>query len=73
MAHENTITIEADGKHYILPTVVNGKQLSADDAVKAWRAGSNKALGVFPSQGEADGAARARSQGHGIINRARTR
>lgn len=67
MSHERTITIEADGKHYILPTVVNGQAMSADDAVKAWRAGNLKALGVFDSQEQADTAAKQRSESRGII------
>ena len=69
MSHERTITIEADGRHYLLPTVVNGQALSDDAAVQAWRAGSVKALGVFDSQNEADAAAQGRSRsGGGIIN-----
>jgi hypothetical protein len=58
---EKTITIEADGKHYLIPTIVYGKQLSADNAVKLWRSGKNQAVGVFGSADEAEQAARARS------------
>lgn len=58
---ERTITIEADGKHYNIPTIVNGKQLTPDEAVAAWRAGKNKEVGVYDTQDEATAAARQRS------------
>lgn len=59
---EKTIGIESGGKHYNIPTIVNGKQLSKDEAIGQWRAGTNKPVGEFGSQTEADMAARARSE-----------
>lgn len=59
---ERTITVEADGKHYLIPTIVSGKELSMDDAVAAWRSGTNKEVGVFNSEQEANNYAKVRSQ-----------
>ena len=58
---ERTITIEADGKHYLIPTIVNGKAVSKDEAVRQWRAGKNTAVGVYGSADEAEKAAKNRS------------
>ncbi len=58
---ESTITIEADGRHVVLPTIMNGKRVSEDQAVAAWRKGTNQAVGVFGTAGEADKFARART------------
>lgn len=62
---ERTIGIEVDGKHYLIPTIVNGKQLSEDQAVAAWRAGKNPEVGVFNSREESDAAGQARSNSIG--------
>lgn len=51
---ERTITIEADGRHYVLPTIIAGKQLSEDQAVAAWRKGTNAAVGEFGTAAEAN-------------------
>lgn len=59
---ERTIGIEADGKHYLIPTIINGKQVSPDEAIKQWRAGTNKPVGVYGSQQEADTQAKARTE-----------
>jgi hypothetical protein len=58
---EQTITIESDGKHLILPTIVGGKRLTDAEAVKQWRAGKNEAVGTFDTAEAADSAARART------------
>jgi hypothetical protein len=58
---ERTITIEMNGKYYLLPTIVNGQQLTPDQAVMAAMAGKNNPVGEFNSQMEADIAARLRS------------
>lgn len=58
---ERTIGIEADGRHYNIPTIVGGKQLSPDQAIAEWRAGRNRETGNFGSRQEADAAAGARS------------
>ncbi len=58
---ENTITIESDGKYYLIPTIVNGKQVSRQEAINNWKqTGQN--VGVYNSQDEADQAAQQRSQ-----------
>lgn len=62
MSHEQSITIEMDGKHYILPTVYQGKKVTDDEAVGLFRQGKIKELGVFNSQREADAAAKKRSE-----------
>lgn len=64
---ERTITIEADGRHYVIPTIVGGKQLRDDEAVKAWRAGKNPEVGVYGSADEAENAAQARSKRIGQV------
>lgn len=58
---ERTITVEADGKHFLIPTIVGGKQLSETDAISAWASGTNQAVGTYSSAEEANRAARARS------------
>ncbi len=64
---ERTITIEADGKHLLIPTIVGGKQLSPEAAIAAWEAGTNKPVGIFNSSEEADAAAVARSKRIGAL------
>lgn len=59
---ERTITIESGGKHYLIPTIVRGRQLSEDAAIEAWKNGTNQAVGVFNSNEEAEAAAVARSR-----------
>ena len=66
---ERTIGIEEDGKHYLIPTIVNGVELSGDDAVRAFQEGRNKPVGVFNSQAEADAAAPLRSKRIGEVRR----
>ena len=61
MSHEKTITIEVDGKHYNIPTVVGGKTLSSKQAADF--AFKNKKLGKgFNSLDEAVKAAISRSR-----------
>ena len=62
---EKTITVEMDGKHYNIPTIVNGQRLSNEEAVSAMRAGRNQPVGVFGSAEEAEAAARQRSNSLG--------
>lgn len=66
---ERTITIEMDGKHYVIPTIVGGRQLSEDAAVKAFQEGKSRAVGVYGSEKEADKAAKNRSMAGGVISR----
>ena len=58
---EETVTIEWNGKFYLIPTIVDGKRVSPDEAVMAATIGKNKVVGEFDSQIEADVAARLRS------------
>jgi hypothetical protein len=58
---ERTITIGADGRFFNIPTIVGGRQLSEDQAIKEWRGGRNKAVGEFATQAEAEQGAKARS------------
>lgn len=64
---ERTIGIEMDGRFFNIPTIVNGKQLSEDDAIAAFQRGDNPAVGEFGSQEEADRAASARSERIGQV------
>jgi hypothetical protein len=68
--HERTITIEMDGRHYLIPTVVNGRQYSSTDASALFKAGKSKHFGVFNSGAEADAAGKARSnKPEGVIDK----
>lgn len=58
---EKTIGIEVDGKHVNIPTIVNGKELSKEDAISAYKMGINDPVGVFDSREEADSAAKKRT------------
>ena len=58
---ERTITVEAGGKHFVLPTIVNGKQVSEDEAVRQWQSGSHQAVGSFGTAAEANAFAQKRS------------
>lgn len=58
---ERTITIEADGKHYVIPTIVNGKVLDEETAIQLFQKGQNPPVGVFATAQEADSFARNRS------------
>lgn len=62
---ERTITVEMDGRHYVVPTLHNGKQYSPKMAIEMMRAGINKPVGVFDSAGEADSFAVKRSNALG--------
>lgn len=64
---ERTIGIEADGRHYNIPTIVNGRQVSQDEAAALWRAGQNPEVGVFQTQAQADTAAPLRSEEIGRV------
>lgn len=59
---ERTITVESEGKHYLIPTIVDGKQRSNDEAVALWRSGKNASVGTFGSNADAEAAAVARSK-----------
>jgi len=58
---ELTITVEADGKHYLIPTIIDGKKVDAPEAVKQWRAGKNLPVGIYATAAEAKREAEART------------
>ena len=58
---ERTIGIEADGRFINIPTIVGGKQLSNQDAIRMFREGKNPPTGVFRSRAERDRRAALRS------------
>ncbi len=63
---ENSITIETeDGKQAIIPTVVDGKQLSEEDAVKH-AIKTQEHLGIYDTVEEADEAAAGISERQGL-------
>lgn len=64
---ERTATFEVDGRHIVLPTIVNGQQLTSDQAFKLWQDGKHRAVGVFQSAEEADEFARQRSAAGGAL------
>ena len=51
---EKTMTFEVDGKHVVLPTIVGGKEVSPDEAMKLFRAGKNAPVGSFDTAKEAN-------------------
>ena len=50
---ERTITVGMDNKYYNIPSLVNGIQLTEDEAVRRFRAGEIKAVGVADTLEEA--------------------
>lgn len=51
---EETITIEENGKYFVIPTIVNGQRKSEDEAINLFRKGKNKDVGSFNSLKEAN-------------------
>ena len=60
--HEKSIGIGVEGRHFNIPTVVNGKQLKDEEAIKEFRAGRLRPLGQYSTQVEADREAGKRSR-----------
>lgn len=59
---ERTITIEVDGRYYVIPSIVGGRALSEEEATDAWRRGANPEVhSPFDNLGEAEAYARWRS------------
>jgi hypothetical protein len=58
---ERTITAGIDGKYFNIPTIVNGQQISSDQATQLFKQGKNKAMGTFETEEEALSAAKDRS------------
>lgn len=63
MSHEVSISEKVDGRWVNLPTVVKGKTISADEAVRRFRAGELTPLGgrTFATKAEAVRRAKRRS------------
>ncbi len=59
---ERTITVGIEGKYYNIPTLMNGKQLSNDQAIFYFKRGELPAVGVASSLKEAIAMASARSK-----------
>lgn len=69
MTHEVSISVEIDGKHFNLPTVIRGKQISNDEAVDGFLDGTIRPLGSqtgYDTQNEAVKEAIKRSNLHRI-------
>lgn len=62
VSSERTIGIEMDGKHYLIPTIINGKQVTSDEALRQFSAGTNKPVGIYGSREAADRAGKARTE-----------
>ncbi len=58
---ESTIGVNIDGIEYTIPTIVNGKRVSPDQAVELFKSGDNPAVGQHGSIEEAEAYARQRS------------
>lgn len=61
MAHEKSISIEIDGQHFNIPTVIRGKQVSDEEAVREFRRTGKNIGGPFKTQDEAVKRAKERS------------
>jgi len=59
---EKTITIEADGRHYVIPTIINGQSYTPEAAINAFMTKKNKPIAVFDSADEAKAFAEQRSR-----------
>lgn len=59
---ELPITVEMDGKYYLIPQVVNGVKVSRESAIRQFDIGNNPALGVFNTADEAAKELKARTQ-----------
>lgn len=59
---EETITIEQNGKYYILPTIVQGRRMTPDAAVELFSKGANRPVGIFDDPNEANEYAKLRSE-----------
>lgn len=64
---EETITIDMDGRFFNIPTIVNGRRISEDEAIRLFEQGQNQPVGEFGSLREATRAARARTNEIGRV------
>ena len=51
--HEKSITVGIEGRHINLPTVIDGKEVSADQAVEQFRQGKLRPLGQYSMEADA--------------------
>lgn len=58
---ERTITVSDGGKQIVLPTIVDGRERSEEEATSLWRAGKNKEVGTFTDPQQAEYYAQQRS------------
>lgn len=58
---ERTITIEMDGRHMVLPTIIGGRRYTPDQAVELLRQGKHAPIAEFNTAEEADRFARERT------------
>ncbi len=63
---ERTATIEQDGVYYNIPTLINGEQLTLEEAKRKFVERETKATGAYRTQEEAVRAARKRSAEFGV-------
>jgi hypothetical protein len=59
---ELKMSFEADGRHIVIPSIVEGQILSPESAWAAFLAGDNPAVGVFETQDEMQEFLRARDE-----------
>jgi hypothetical protein len=64
---ERTTTVEVDGRHLVIPTIVDGKARTQDEAIQLWKDGKNQEVGDFASAKEAEKYAVDRSKAIGIV------
>ena len=70
MSHQKSMTFEMDLMFFNIPTVVEGKRVSGDEAIRLFRPGKLKSLGgPFKTQEEAITAAQRGSQEAGTRGR----
>ena len=66
VTHELSKSFEIDGREVLLPSVLNGRQLSDEQIVQEYYSGNLKPIGAFDSPAEATAAAKARSERAGV-------
>ena len=57
---ERTVTWGVDGKQVVMPTIINGKAYTPEEALQLYKQGRNPAVGEFATEAEAAAYAQAR-------------
>lgn len=52
MAHEKSVTFERDGAHVLLRTVIDGNEVTPEEAWQLFERGENPAMGIFRNEYE---------------------